>query len=162
MRRKKDFLLKFMWTYFDNMKMNITFAVALRGKLTWWHKWFTLILILRIFTPYSPLRCFSVFGINTKRFVGFYVLSLLMILSDADITTIYTWILVMREVRICEDVHFHFLSPHILSDFDELGVSLGIKKQERRFATSLLLLPRWSAKSLKTHISYQFLFLALT
>ena len=100
-----------MCTYFDNMKMNITFAVALRGKLTWWHKWFTLILILRIFTPYSPLRCFSVFGINTKRFVGFYVLSLLMILADADITTIYTWILVMREVRICEDVHFHFLSP---------------------------------------------------
>ena len=41
--------------------MNTNFAVALRGKLTWWHKWFALtslllwIYLLRILSPYSPL-----------------------------------------------------------------------------------------------------------
>ena len=42
----------------------------------------------------------------------------------------------MREVRICEDVHFHFLYPQ------ESEIIILYKKQyERRFTTSLILLP---------------------
>jgi len=43
----------------------------------------------------------------------------------------------MREVRICEDVHLHFLYTH-----RNARSLFCIKKQyERRFTTSLILLP---------------------